>query len=62
MSGAQRRRSRPGTTGSTCIWLAASLEAASLKGEYVSKRKPVTPQKQALDAKLAADLLKLDTA
>lgn len=38
------------------IWLATSPEAASLKGEYVSKRRPVTPQKQALDAKLAADL------
>jgi len=38
------------------IWLATSPEAASLRGEYVSKRRPVTPQKQALDAKLAADL------
>ena len=38
------------------IWLATSPEASSLKGEYVSKRRPVTPQKQALDAKLAADL------
>lgn len=27
-----------------------------LKGEFVSKRRPVTPQKQALDAKLSADL------
>lgn len=38
------------------IWLATAPEAASLKGEYVSKRKPVTPNKQALDAKLAAEL------
>jgi len=38
------------------IWLATSPEAASLRGEYVSKRRPVTPQKQALDAKLATDL------
>jgi len=41
------------------IWLATSPEAASLRGEYVSKRRPVTPQKQALDAKLAADLWSL---
>jgi NAD(P)-dependent dehydrogenase (short-subunit alcohol dehydrogenase family) len=38
------------------IWLATAPEAASLKGEYVSKRKPATPNKQALDTKLAADL------
>lgn len=38
------------------IWLATSPEAASLEGEYVSKRRPVTPQKKALDAKLAAEL------
>ncbi len=38
------------------VWLATSPEAASLKGEYVSKRRPVAPQKQALDPKLAADL------
>ena len=38
------------------VWLATSAEAASLKGEYVSKRRPITPQKQALDPKLAADL------
>lgn len=38
------------------LWLATSPEAAALKGEYVSKRKPVTPQKQALDAQLARDL------
>ncbi|WP_437764653.1 hypothetical protein WMF27_34195 [Sorangium sp. So ce281] len=33
-----------------------SPEAASLKGEYISKRRPATPQKQAMDPKLAADL------
>jgi NAD(P)-dependent dehydrogenase (short-subunit alcohol dehydrogenase family) len=38
------------------VWLATSPEAASLKGEYVSKRRPVTPQKQARDPQLAADL------
>jgi len=38
------------------VWLATSPEAASLRGEYVSKRRPVTPQKQALDPKLAVDL------
>lgn len=38
------------------IWLATSPEAASLKGEHIYKRRPKTPNKQALDAKLAADL------
>lgn len=38
------------------IWLATSAEAASLRGEFISKREPATPHKQALDAKLAADL------
>lgn len=37
-------------------WLATSPEAASLQGEYVSKRRPVKPRKQALDSKLAAGL------
>ena len=37
-------------------WLATSPEAAALKGEYVSKRRPATPQKQALDPTLASDL------
>ncbi|NRD48389.1 hypothetical protein [Corallococcus exiguus] len=31
-------------------------KAASLKGEYVSKRRPVKPRNQALDPKLAAGL------
>ena len=48
--------STPEQGADSLIWLATSPEAASLKGEYVSKRRPVTPQKQALDAKLAADL------
>ena len=38
------------------VWLATSPDAASLRGEYVSKRRVVTPQKQALDSKLASDL------
>jgi NAD(P)-dependent dehydrogenase (short-subunit alcohol dehydrogenase family) len=38
------------------IWLATSPEAASLKGVYVENRRSVTPSKQALDPKLAADL------
>jgi NAD(P)-dependent dehydrogenase (short-subunit alcohol dehydrogenase family) len=38
------------------IWLATSPEAASLEGQYVSDRRPVTPSKQAMDPKLAADL------
>ncbi|RKG58816.1 SDR family oxidoreductase [Corallococcus sp. AB011P] len=38
------------------IWLSTSPEAAPLKGEYVSKRRPVKPQNQALDPKLAAGL------
>lgn len=41
------------------IWLATAPEAAALKGEYVSKRRPATPQKQALDPQLAAELWKL---
>lgn len=48
--------STPEQGADSLIWLATSIEAASLKGEYVSKRKPMTPQKQALDNKLAADL------
>ena len=48
--------STPEQGADSLIWLATSPEASSLKGEYVSKRRPVTPQKQALDAKLAADL------
>jgi len=40
----------------TLVWLATAPEAASLKGEYVSNRRPVTPSKQAQDPKLAADL------
>ncbi|WP_197339657.1 SDR family oxidoreductase [Ralstonia solanacearum] len=38
------------------IWLATSPEAASLRGEYVSNRRPVSPSTQARDPKLASDL------
>lgn len=38
------------------IWLATSPEAASLRGEYISNRRPVSPSKQARDPKLASDL------
>lgn len=38
------------------VWLATSPEAASLKGEFISKRRPKTPSKQAMDKKLAQDL------
>ena len=48
--------STPEQGADSLIWLATSPEAASLKGEYVSKRRPAIPQKQALDPKLAADL------
>src|SRR5262245_8953470 len=48
--------STPEQGADSLIWLATSSDAASLKGEYVSKRRPTTPQEQALDAKLAADL------
>ncbi len=48
--------STPEQGADSLVWLATAPEAASLKGEYVSKRKRATPNKQALDAKLAADL------
>jgi NAD(P)-dependent dehydrogenase (short-subunit alcohol dehydrogenase family) len=48
--------STPERGADSLIWLATSPEAAPLKGEYVSKRRPATPQKQALDPKLAAEL------
>ncbi|MDC0711049.1 hypothetical protein POL68_21440 [Stigmatella sp. ncwal1] len=38
------------------LWLATSPEAASLKGQYLSDRRPVSSSKQAMDPKLAADL------
>ncbi|NUP08109.1 MAG: SDR family oxidoreductase [Polyangiaceae bacterium] len=38
------------------IWLATSPEAAALKGEFISNRRPVAPSKQAIETKLAADL------
>ncbi|MBF3882645.1 SDR family oxidoreductase [Burkholderia pseudomallei] len=48
--------STPEQGADSLVWLATSPEAASLKGAYVSKRRPAYPQKQALDANLAADL------
>ncbi|ARS59111.1 SDR family oxidoreductase [Ralstonia pseudosolanacearum] len=48
--------STPEQGADSLVWLATSPEAVSLQGQYVSKRRPVTPQKQALDAKLAEDL------
>ncbi|ATB32315.1 SDR family oxidoreductase [Melittangium boletus] len=48
--------STPEQGADSLIWLATSPEAASFRGEYVSKRKPVNPNKQALDTKLAAEL------
>jgi len=48
--------STPEQGADSLVWLATAPEAASLKGEYVSKRRAVKPQKQALDSKLAADL------
>ncbi|MBB6583081.1 SDR family oxidoreductase [Ralstonia solanacearum] len=41
------------------VWLATSPEAASLRGEYVSNRHPVSPSSQARDPKLASDLWEL---
>jgi retinol dehydrogenase-12 len=48
--------STPEQGADSLVWLATSPEAAALKGEYVSKRRPATPQKQARDPKLASDL------
>jgi len=48
--------STPEQGADSLVWLATSPEAASLRGEYVSKRRPAAPQKQALDPNLAADL------
>lgn len=48
--------STPEQGADSLLWLATSPEAASLKGEYVSKRRPATPSKRATDPKLAADL------
>lgn len=38
------------------VWLATSPEATALQGQFVSNRRPAVPSKQAMDAKLAADL------
>lgn len=41
------------------LWLATSPDAAALRGEYVANRRIERPQKQALDADLAAGLWQL---
>ncbi len=41
------------------VWLATAEAAASLQGQYISKRKPVIPSKQAQDIQLASDLWQL---
>lgn len=47
----------PEAGADSLIWLATSPEAASLKGQYVSKRRPVTlSNKQAMDMELAEEL------
>lgn len=51
--------STPEQGADSLIWLATAPEAASLQGQYVSKRRPVTPSRQALDTKLAEDLWQL---
>lgn len=51
--------STPEQGADSLVWLATSPEAAALKAEYVSKRRPATPSKQARDAKLAAGLWEL---
>lgn len=48
--------STPEEGADSLVWLATAPEAAALKGEYVSKRKPAKPNKQALDTALAAQL------
>ncbi len=40
----------------TLVWLSTSQEAASLRGQFVSKRRPVSPAKQATDSKLGEEL------
>lgn len=48
--------STPEQGADSLVWLAASPEAAALRGEYVSKRRPAKPSKQALDSDLARAL------
>lgn len=48
--------SSPEQGADSLIWMATSPEAAFLRGQYVSKRRPVPPSTQALDSKLAEDL------
>ncbi|WP_348698447.1 SDR family NAD(P)-dependent oxidoreductase [Duganella fentianensis] len=46
----------PAQGADSLIWLATAPEAAELRGQYVSKRRAITPAAQALDAQLAEDL------
>ena len=48
--------STPEQGADSLIWLATAPEAATLQGQYVSKRRPVAPSKQALDAAFATRL------
>lgn len=41
------------------VWLATASEAGLLKGQYISKRKPTQPSKQAQDEQLASALWQL---
>lgn len=51
--------STPEQGADSLVWLASAPEAGALRGEFVSKRKPIKPNKQALDTKLAAGLWEL---
>lgn len=51
--------STPEQGADSLVWLATAPEAAALKGEFVSKRRPATPAAQALDPTLAAGLWSL---
>jgi NAD(P)-dependent dehydrogenase (short-subunit alcohol dehydrogenase family) len=46
----------PEVGADTLIWLATSPEVASLRGQYVVNRRPVTPSRQAQDPRLAEAL------
>lgn len=43
----------------TLVWLATDQEAANLHGQYLTNRRVIQPQKQALDERLAAGLWEL---
>ncbi|GAA5873634.1 hypothetical protein JCM8547_002663 [Rhodosporidiobolus lusitaniae] len=48
--------SSPEQGADTLVWLATAPEAGKLKGEFVSKRRIIQPQKQGRDDKLAEEL------